>query len=227
MELRIMSTAEERQLFARNLIETRLARGAGFCETGRSHVGEVHLAFGRLYGLFEDESSQLDEMLSGFVVHDLATFPQSYPKPDLTHLPPESVLEIGELWAKVAGSASITRQAARILAGELKAQAILVYPIFSPWNLSASYNGDFERVGSPIEWPYAKTLDGENILVQAMVSTGEKLAQMVSEARQWGFSAAPDQSRITFQTPFRVSRRSSTRRRATRQGLDLPSVASA
>src|ERR1700751_2231113 len=132
MELRCLSTAEERRLFARNLVETRLAKGAGFCETGRSHVGEVHLAFGQLYGLFEDASSDLDEMLSGFVVHDLASFPQSYPKPDLTHLPPESVLECGELWAKVAGSARITRQAAWILAGELKAQAVLLYPLFGP-----------------------------------------------------------------------------------------------
>jgi len=118
-------------------------------------------------------------MLAGFVLHDLATFPQSYPRPDLTHLPPEAVIECGELWAKAAGSARLTRQAAWILAGQLKAQAILVYPLFKPWNLSTSYNGDFDRIGAPIEWPYIRTLDGDPMFVQAMVSSGAKLSKIV------------------------------------------------
>ncbi|HZP46862.1 MAG TPA: hypothetical protein VFB15_14525 [Candidatus Binataceae bacterium] len=207
MELRLLSTAEERQIFARNLVETRLAKGAGFCETGRSQVGEAHLAFGRLYGLFADESAGLDDMMAGLVMHDLASFPQSYPKPDLTHYPPESVLEFGELWAKIAGSARIIRQAGAILAGELHAQAVLAYPLFSPWNLSAAYHRDFDPAGSPIEWPYIRTTDGNRMFVQAMVSEGEKLARMIQDAGQWGFSADAELTRIIFNSPFKVARR--------------------
>jgi len=95
MELRLLSSPADRSAFARNLVETRLSKGAGFCETGRSLVGEAHLAFGRLYALFDDQGPEPDAMLSGFVLHDLATFPQSYPRPDLTHFPPETVIECG------------------------------------------------------------------------------------------------------------------------------------
>lgn len=222
MELRQITTAEERRAFAGNLVETRLAKGAGFCETGRSHVGEVHLAFGQLYGLFDNESANPDEMLSGFVMHDLGSFPQSYPKPDLTHLPPEAVFECGELWAKVAGSARIIRQAAGILAGELKAQALLLYPLFSPWNLSTPYNRDFDRIGDPFEWPYIRTMKGNKMFVQAMVSEGEKLERMVYEACRWGFTATPEHARIVFNTPFRTARRRPVQRPVRLQNDETP-----
>ncbi|MGH7836530.1 MAG: hypothetical protein ACREQC_01750, partial [Candidatus Binataceae bacterium] len=154
MELRLLSSAEERRQFAHNLVETRLSKGAGFSETQRSHVGEVHLAFGRLYGLFDEHSAEADEMLAGFAAHDLGSFPQSYPRPDLMHLPPEAVVEVGELWARAAGSARLARQAAQILVGQLQVQAVLAYPILKPWNLSLAYKEDFECAGEPIEWPY-------------------------------------------------------------------------
>ncbi|MGO9268394.1 MAG: hypothetical protein ACLQBA_26500 [Candidatus Binataceae bacterium] len=207
MELRLLSTTDERREFAHNLVATRISKGAGFSETRRSMVGEAHLAFGRLYALYDEKGAEPNQMIAGFVLHDLGTFPQSYPKPDLTSFPPEAVIECGELWASAAGSARIVRQAAWILAGQLKSEAVLLYPIFKPWNLSRSYNHDFDRVGEPIEWPYARTLDGGRIYVQAMVSQGERLARMVSEAGQWGFRANEDQTCINFNTPFGISSR--------------------
>ncbi len=205
MELRLLSSPEERRAFAHNLVETRLTKGAGFAETAHSSVGEAHLAFGRLYGLFDDEGIYPDEMLSGFVLHDLASFPQSYPKPDLTHLPPEAVIECGELWAKAAGSARLTRQAAWILAGQLRVQAILLYPLYKPWNLSSFYNSGFDRVGDPIEWPYIRTLEGKKMYVQAMVSEGQNLNQLVAQASRWGFETSADLSRIVFHSPHIIS----------------------
>jgi hypothetical protein len=224
MELRLLSSPEDRREFAHNLVETRLSKGAGFCETGRSLVGEVHLAFGQLYALFDETSPSPREMLSGFVLHDLACFPQSYPKPDLTHLPPESVLECGELWAKVAGSARMTRQAAWILAGELEAQAVLLYPIFSPWNLSGPYHHDFDRAGEPIEWPYIRSTEGGKIFVQAMVSQGQKLARLVGLAGQDGFSASADHSRIRFTTPFNIYRKAGRVKRPSGVPAEAPGV---
>lgn len=207
MELRQLVSGEERQEFAHNLVQTRIAKGAGFCETKSSLVGEAHLAFGRLYALYDDKGPSPEEMIAGFVLHDLGTFPQSYPRPDLTHLPPEFVIECGELWAKAAGSARATRQAAWIVAGLMKVQAILLYPIFKPWNLSSAYRRDFERSGDPIQWPYARTLDGGKIFVQAMVSQGEKLDRMIREAGQWGFEAEPNLGRITFESPYAICTR--------------------
>jgi hypothetical protein len=207
MELRQLVSPEQRREFAHNLVQTRIAKGAGFCETKSSLVGEAHLAFGRLYALYDAQSANPDEMMSGFVLHDLGTFPQSYPKPDLTHLPPESVIECGELWARAAGSARATRQAAWIVAGLMKVQAILLYPIFKPWNLSSAYRRDFDRTGEPIQWPYARTLDGGKIYVQAMVSQGEKLDRMVREAGQWGFEADAQLNRVVFESPYTICTR--------------------
>jgi hypothetical protein len=215
MELRLLSMTDERREFAHKLVATRISKGAGFSETRRSLVGEAHLAFGRLYALYDDKGAEPNEMIAGFVSHDLGTFPQSYPKPDLTSFPPEAVIECGELWATAAGSARVVRQAAWILAGQLKAEAVLLYPLFKPWNLSTFYNRDFDRMGEPIEWPYIRTLEGGKMFVQAMVSQGEKLARMVREAGQWGFRANEDQTCINFNTPFGISTRMRLRQERT------------
>src|ERR1700674_1934718 len=139
MELRLLTTDIERRTFGRRLSEVRIMRGAGFSETQRSLIGEVHLAFGNLYGLFDD-SELVPEMIGGFVLHNLAMFSQSYAKPDLTHLPPESVIEGGELWTTAAGAGPVLRNAGVLIGGEvLKAKALLVYPILKPWDLSKGF----------------------------------------------------------------------------------------
>lgn len=203
MELRLLTTDAERRTFARHLSEIRIMRGAGFSETRRSLIGEVHLAFGNLYGLY-DESELMPEMIGGFAMHDLEMFSQSYAKPDLTHLPPEAVFECGELWAMAAGAGRLLRYAGAILAGVLEARALLVYPIYKPWNLTGGYKY-FIRAGEPIEWPYARTLDGGKIHVQAMVLEGEALNQAVAEASQYGFEMRDSGTRLHFKTPFGIS----------------------
>jgi hypothetical protein len=212
MELRRLSAEAEKRAFAQSLAQARMTRGAGFAETRRSLVGEAHLAFGRLYALFDDQGPKPDEMLAGFVIHDLATFPQSYSKPDLTHLPPESVIECGELWSVAVGGARLARHSGWILAGILEAKALLVYPILKPWNLSYMYKG-FSRVGDPIEWPYARTLDDDKIFVQAMVLEGEALSRTVGEAGEAGFEALDGERRIRFINPFPVCSKLAEKRR--------------
>lgn len=202
MELRLLITPAERQEFARRLTEVRMMKGAGFGETRRSVVGEVHLAYGKLYGLF-DEALAADQMVGGFAMHDLGMFSQSYPKPDLTHLPPETVFECGELWAVAAGAGRLIRHGGAIIANELGARALLVYPIFKPWNLSGGYPG-FNRVGEPIEWPYARTLDGGKIHVQAMVGEAEAIGQALQQAREYGFEVLEQGKRVRFNNPFGI-----------------------
>ena len=219
MVARRISTGAERQLFARNLVETRRTKGAGFSETQSSKVGEVHLAFGRLYGIYDDQAGNPAEMIAGFVMHDLASFPQSYPKPDLTHLPPNRVFECGELWARVAGGADVARQAIWLLLGLAKAEAMVAYPIFKPWNLTLAYREHFTRVGEPIEWPYACATDGSKIFVQAIISTGEELRALVAEAAQHGFEASSDLDWVCFNTRHCIFRRGRERRRV---GLVVP-----
>ncbi|MBF6559862.1 MAG: hypothetical protein IVW56_06190 [Candidatus Binataceae bacterium] len=223
MELRLLTTEAERRAFAQRLSEVRMMRGAGFSETRRSVIGEVHLAFGNLYGLF-DERAANPEMLGGFAMHDLAMFGQSYPKPDLTHLPPESVFECGELWAVAAGAGGVLRHAGALLAQMLEAKALLVYPIFRPWNLTQGYKG-FNRVGEAIEWPYARTLDGGRIYVQAMVGEADALARAIAEVGAFGYEALEGGRGLRFDTPFSICPKTLALRRRENAPRAIPAVA--
>jgi len=44
------------------LVGTRILKGAGFSETGRSQVGDAHLAFGKLYVLYDEERGEPDKI---------------------------------------------------------------------------------------------------------------------------------------------------------------------
>jgi hypothetical protein len=222
MELRLLTTDADRRTFARRLSEVRMMRGAGFSETRRSVIGEVHLAFGNLYGLF-DETEMVAEMIGGFAMHDLAMFSQSYAKPDLTYLPPETVFECGELWAVAAGAGRLLRYGGAILSGLLKARALLLYPIFKPWNLCGGYKY-FTPVGEPIEWPYARTLGGGKIYVQAMVLEGNMLNAVVAQAGQYGFEMLDGGTRLRFSTPFGISSKRLDQRRHTGDDASAPGV---
>ncbi|HUN58184.1 MAG TPA: hypothetical protein VMU41_08720 [Candidatus Binataceae bacterium] len=211
MELRMLTTDAERDRFAHHLREVRAMRGAGFSETARSLTGEVHLKFGNLYGLFDEHRSP-NTMLGGFAMHDLGMFGQSFPRPDLSHLSPDKVFECGELWAAVAGAAPILRQAGLILAGQLNAEALLLYPIYKPWNLSTAYNKGFERMGDPVAWPYIHTLSGDKIWVQPMVSQGEALQQLIRETVAHQADVKELTNGMRFTTPYSISARSISER---------------
>ena len=111
MELRQLTTDHQRNIFAACLAKTRANRGVGFQENGSSGLGKAHIAFGNVYAIFENESDAPEQMVGGFIVHDLATLPQSYHKPDLSHLPPRSVLEGSELWSATPGLGRIAASA--------------------------------------------------------------------------------------------------------------------
>ena len=80
---------------------------------------------------------------------------------------------------------------------------MLVYPIFKPWNLSGSYK-NFVRAGEPIEWPYARTLDGGKIYVQAMVLEGEALAAGIA-SQTLRLRIARGTKGLRFDAPFAIS----------------------
>ncbi|HVB80989.1 MAG TPA: hypothetical protein VNE82_13710 [Candidatus Binataceae bacterium] len=189
--------------FADRMVRARAGKGLGFGETPQSALGEIHLNYGEVCGLYNEDGPEPDEMLAGFVIHDLARFPQSYPRPDLTHLPAGGVYECGELWALAPGAARLARHAGFILAGLRKAKAILVYPLLRPRDLSGSYK-TFSRAGEPIRWPYLKTLDGNEVWVQAMVLEGLALEMTVNIATALSFEAFDGQT-LRFRNPFPIA----------------------
>ena len=206
MELRQLTTASERRIFGERMEEARAKRGARFRETRRSNVGKIHLEYGLLYGLFEHDDDPPEQMMSGFLVHDLASFPQSYPRPDLSHLPARSVIEGGELWSFAKGAGLLAQRGSIILAGLMQVQAVLVYPTLKPSDQTGAYaRGFFVNAGDPFVWPYCEMIDGGEIWVQPMVLEGERLAKLLHIVFAAGFATSDSMRRIQFDNPFQVN----------------------
>src|SRR5262249_49249009 len=140
-------------------------------------------------------------MLAGFAMHSLDLFSQSYPKPDLTHLPPEEVFEVGELWALSLGAGAAARHGGFIVLGLQGATSLLIYPIAKPWDLTGGYP-DYRAVDAPIQWPFAETLDGDKIYVQPMILDGENLRRRISSAAAAGYEVRDDNRLIRFENPL-------------------------
>jgi hypothetical protein len=190
MELRQLVTERERQIFAKCLAEARATRGFGFRETPGSMVAQVHIQYGNLYALFEEEGAPAEQMAGGFVTHNLATFPQSHPKPDVSHLNPRHVLEGGELWSLSRGMGRIAHHVAAAVAGLLQAKAIIVYPILEPVDLTTPHlQLGFRPASEKVLWPYVETTDGREIWIQPLLLEGEALDRYIRAGFDFLFHA--------------------------------------
>ena len=203
MELRQLTTDHERQIFANCLAKARATRGFGFRETPRSQLGRAHLMFGDLYALFEDEGEPPERMVAGFIDHDLTTLPLSYPKPDMGHLPPESVLEGGELWSLSPGAGRVASIVAGAVAGIMQAKAIVVYSLLKPVDLTPRYAQlNFVNACEPVRWPYVETMEGGEVWVQPMIIEDERLEQYVRRGFEVLFQAVSGSRAFRFRRPF-------------------------
>ena len=189
----------------------------GFCESPQSVLGEIHLAYGQVWALYNEDGPEPDEMLAGFVVHNLAMFPQSYSRPDLTHLRPETVWECGELWALAPGAARLARHAGYILAGLRGTKAILVYVALKPRDTTSLYK-TFSPVGEPVLWHYVRSLDGTEHWAQPMVLEGLALQMTVNVASAVSLDSYDGQC-LKFRNPFPIVPK--INRRIPRQVPDL------
>jgi len=203
MELRQLFAAHEREIFAKCVAEARAKHGCGARETNRSQLGKSHLSFANLYALFEKQEDPLECMIAGFSMHDLEMLPQSYPKPDLTHLPPESVFECGDFWSFAMGGGLLALYGAATVCTLLDVQAALIYALVKPWDTTKYFaRVDFERVGEPFRFPYAQALDGGKVWAQAMVLQGDNLRKWTRLVAETGFEALDDCRCIRFANPF-------------------------
>lgn len=203
MELRQLVTECERQIFGKYLAEARATRSSiGLRETSRSHLCKAHLTFGNLYAIYERPDDSRERMLGGFILHDLATLPQSYPKPDLSHLPPRLVLEGSELWSLSKGIGRIAAGAAAAVAGISQAKAIVVYPVISPIDRTRPYvQYGFAEGCERIRWPWGETVDGREVWVQPMVLEGEKLVEYVRAGFDFIFQTSDSRRPLRFDLP--------------------------
>lgn len=210
MELRQLSTDNEKELFATFLEKARATRGLGFREKPGSMLGRAHLMFGNLYALFEQEGEPPERMIAGFVLHNLATLPQSYPKPDLSHLHPRSVIEGGELWSLSTGAGRVARVVGAAVAGILQAKAILLYSLYRPTDVTPAYRSlGFVDASEAVRWPYVETLDGGDIWIQPLILEGDKLEEYIRSGFDHVFKTPLNTHAFRFDNPFRPQSTSS------------------
>jgi len=198
MELRLLETDAERNIYRAGMLEARATKGGKFRETARSRVSEIQLTFARLYGVFDEADP--DRLLGGFSIHCLNEFSQSFPIPNLSHLPPSGVYEAGQLWALSHEAALTLRKGSMILLGLLQAQALLIYPLIIPRDISQFYKV-FTRVGPPFELPFAETVTGDKVYMQAMLLEGDKLRRQVELASRDGFETRRSHTLLRFSSP--------------------------
>ncbi len=83
MEMRLLTTENERNVFARRLADARARAGASFRDGGATQASNlVRLRSADFYALFENEGEDAEQMTAGVVLHDLEAFPQSCREPD-------------------------------------------------------------------------------------------------------------------------------------------------
>jgi len=202
MELRQLTDDYDREIFAKCLSKARETRGVAFRDTSRSRLSQAHLAFGHIYALFEDEEDATEQMVGGFIMHDLATLPQTCVKPDLSHLPPDSVIEGSELWSLSMGTGRVAGLAAAAIAGLFQAKAILVDPIVRPMDLTARYaHFQFVNASEPVLHPYLETLDGDQVWVQPMLLEGPNLERYVRMGFDFLFKGPDGRRALRIQKP--------------------------
>jgi hypothetical protein len=198
MELRLLETDAERNMYRAGMTEARATRGGRFRETARSRVSEIQLTFARLYGAFDENDPS--RLLGGFSIHCLNEFSQSFPTPNLSHLAPSGVYEAGQLWALSHETALALRKGSMILLGLLQAEALLIYPLIIPRDISQFYKV-FKRVGPPFELAFAETLTGDKVYMQAMLLEGDELRRQVDLASRDGFETRKGHSLLRFSAP--------------------------
>jgi hypothetical protein len=226
MELRLLTTEKDRNIFADRVAKVRARHGSGFKERPRSRLAEIHLRYGNMYALFENDDDPAELMIAGLMMHDLEMFPQTCPRPDLTHLPPHQVIEISELWSRALSAGTLARAGAAIMAGLLDARAILAYLGVKPFDGTPFYRGvGFVNVGEPIEYPYLETMSGGPILAQPMIMQGEALERLTGTFSRLITETRDDNQVLRFSNFLR--QKSETVHLTARHGFFVPAPASA
>jgi len=201
MEMRLLTTEREREIFAQRLAEARAKNGACFRDNGPSQVhNRVRLESSNLYALFEAESEPAPRMVAGVALHDLEEFPQSCDTPDLSHLPPRSVLECSDHWSLSRGAGMHSWRGIAVQVVHRNPNAVLVY-------LAAGSSSDhggfysamgFVKAGEIVAHPYLEGPDDGTLWVQPMILHGEALARLTASVRMQTIDARDDYRIIRF-----------------------------
>jgi hypothetical protein len=206
MELRLLTTEREREMFAQRLAEARMKNGASFRDVERTRVhNRVRLEASNVYALFETQSDPAERMVAGGAIHDLEAFPQSCRQPDLSHLPRRSVLECSDHWSLSRGAGMHSWRAIAAQVVHRNPAAVLLYLAAGSSDHTGFYSAmGLVKVGVPVEHPYLEGPDDGKLWVQPMILAGDALARLTASVRMQKIEALDDYRILRFGNRDRV-----------------------
>lgn len=180
MEMRLLTTKFERGIFVERVADARARHGGIYREVCGPRINNrARLASANLYALFESDEDPAEKMIAGVALHNLETFPQSCPKPDLTHLPPQSVLECSDHWSLSRGAGMRAWHGAAIEVVRLQARTVLAYLAVGSSDHMGFYAAmGFVKAGQPVEYPYVEKLNGTKPWVWPVILHGQPLQKL-------------------------------------------------
>ena len=186
MEMRLLTTESERNVFAQRLADARARHASSFRDVGRtSAANNIRLRAADIYALFEREDDQAERMTAGVVMHDCETFPQGCQQPDLSHYAPASVLECSDHWSLTRGAGIYAWRGIAVQVVQRNPRAVLVYLAAGRSDHGGYYSAmGFVNAGTPVEYPYLEGPDQGRLWVQPMILEGEALAKLTANVRR-------------------------------------------
>ena len=206
MEMRLLTTKSELELFGQRVTEARARHGGIFREVfGMRFDNRARLASANLYALFENESDSAEKMLAGIAMHNLQVFPQSCSEPDLGHLPPQSVLECSDHWSLSKGAGMRAWHGAAIQVVRLQACAVLAYLAVGSSDHMGFYSAmGFVKTGKPVEYPFVEAFDGTKPLVQPVILEGRALQKLTTGVSALSVTTLDDHRIVRFSNSARL-----------------------
>jgi hypothetical protein len=204
MEMRLLTTENERNVFARRLADARARAGASFRDGGATQASNlVRLRSADFYALFENESEPSEQMTAGVVLHDLEAFPQSCREPDLSQFAPRSVLECSDHWSLSRGAGMRAWRGIAVQVVRRSPRAVLVY--LAVGSHSGFYTAmGFVDVGDPVEYPFLEVPGQGAPWVQPMILAGEALARLTSNVHRLKIETADQYRTVRFDNSDRL-----------------------
>ena len=178
MELRLLTSGIERDVFLTRLAQARARNGNSFRANSQfKSINQRRLDCSQLYGLFQNDTAPAVEMIAGIAMHDLRSFPQSCAEPDLSHLAPETVVECSDHWS-ISGGAGMLVWAGLAVPMRLRGiQAVLAY--LAVGEGACAHAGFYElmgfvNAGPLVAHPFVENAHGEQLIVQPVIVQGEQ-----------------------------------------------------
>lgn len=205
MEIRLLNTSFQRQVFVERLRQARDEQLTHFTDVTNGQVdNRTRLAASELYGLFADSSSPAENMLAGMAIHDLEMFPRTCPGPDLSHWPERAVFECSDHWSLAPGAGMKVWCGAAIQIARRNPRAVLAYLAVGMSDHCGFYRAmGFVPFGRPVQFTYLKSAAGFP-WVQPVILCDEALEKLVAASSQLPFETDDEFATLRFKPGLRL-----------------------